>query len=102
MRKKMHETEYRASRVCRVLGNPSAYTVVKMLLRKGMSPGRIAASTGMSLPLVSATLRTLRNVDVVRYETRGNGKTYYIKDTSIIDLCRVLEDFVNRIRRKNF
>ena len=102
MRKKMHETEYRASRVCRVLGNPTAYAIVKVLLKKEMSPGMLAASIGMSLPLVSATLRTLRNVDVVRYETRGNEKTYCVKDKAVGDMCRALEYFVNRMRRKSF
>ena len=102
MRKKMHETEYRASRVCRVLGNPTAYAIVKVLLKKEASPSVLAASIGLSLPLVSATLRTLRNVDVVRYETRGNERTYYIKDKAVADTCRALESLVNRMRRKSF
>jgi DNA-binding transcriptional ArsR family regulator len=98
----MHETDYRASRVCRVLGNPTAYAIVKVLLEKEMSPSMLAAGIGMSLPLASATLRTLRNVDVVRYETRGSEKTYYVKDKAVADVCRVLEYFVNRMRRKSF
>ena len=102
MRKKMHETEYRASRVCRVLGNPTAYGIIKALLKRDMSPSMLAETLGMSLPLISATLRTLRNVDVVRYETRGNVKIYGAKDKTVVDVCHALERFVNRMRRKNY
>lgn len=100
MRKKMLETEYRASRVCRVLGNPTAYQILKILMGKRMTPRDIAIKMGVSETLVSATLRNLRNIDVVRYETRWREKIYWIKDETIPAICTLLEKFVIRTRYK--
>ncbi len=109
MRKKMPETEYRASRICRVLGNPTAYQIVKFLIAKrsrgissGMRPTDIAQELGLSLPLVSTTLGTLRNVDLVRYETKGNAKIYWLKEEAIAEICAGLETLVGRLRRKQW
>lgn len=102
MRRRMQETDYRASRVCRVLGNPTAYQILKLLHGKHKTPGDIAEEMGISVPLVSATLRTLRNIDIVRYETKGKEKIYWIKDDAIFEICNNLENFVNRMRQKNW
>ncbi len=102
MRKKMPETEYRASRVCRVLGNPTAYQIVKLLLGKRATPTEIALNMGVSETLTSATLRILRNVDIVRYETRGKEKIYWVKDDLIEKICRILEKFIIKMREKNW
>ncbi len=98
----MHETYYRASRVCRVLGNPTAYQIIKNLQGRRKTPYQLAEEIGISLPLVSVTLRTLRNIDVVRYETRGKEKVYWIKDVIIHEVCNLLEKFVGRMRHKNW
>ncbi|MEO0206741.1 MAG: ArsR family transcriptional regulator [candidate division WOR-3 bacterium] len=102
MRKKMPETEYRASRICRVLGNPTAYQIVKLLLGRKVTPGEIAKEMGISETLASVTLRTLRNVDIVRYETKGKEKIYWIKDELIDKICRILEKLVIKMRTKNW
>ncbi len=102
MRKRMPETQYRASRVCRVLGNPTAYQILKALYGARKKPREIAADLGISSTLVSQTLRIMRNVDVVRYETKGKEKIYWIKDNSIYRICRALEEFVVRIRRRGW
>lgn len=102
MRKKMPETEYRASRVCRVLGNPTAYQIVKLLLGRKLTPGEIAKEMGISEALVSVTLRILRNIDIVRYETKGKEKIYWIKDDLIDGICNILEKFVTKMREKNW
>jgi DNA-binding transcriptional ArsR family regulator len=102
MRKEMPETDYRASRVCRVLGNPTAYQIVKSLIGKKKTPGEIADELRISIPLVSTTLRILRNVDVVRYETKGKEKVYWIKDDLILEICDMLEKFVARMRQKAY
>ncbi len=96
----MLETDYRASRICRVLGNPTAYAIVKLLLQSRKTPSELAAEIGLSLPVISITLRTLRNIDLVRYETKGKEKIYFIKEWAVGDICRALERQVNRIRRE--
>ena len=98
----MPETQYRASRVCRVLGNPTAYQIVHLLLNAKLRPSDIADEMGISLTLASATLRTLRNVDVLRYETRGKEKIYWIKETRIQKVLDGLETFVTTMRNKAY
>ena len=96
----MLETDYRASRVCRILGNPTAYRVLKALLGERKTPSALARELGLSIHTVSFTLRSLRNVDLVRYDTRGREKIYWIKEDVISRVCGVLETFVGRVRRK--
>ncbi|NIM05456.1 MAG: helix-turn-helix domain-containing protein, partial [Armatimonadetes bacterium] len=63
---------YRQSRLCRVLGNPLAFTVVKILEEnEELSPSQIAAAVGRSVARVSNVLAALRLAEVVRYETDG-------------------------------
>jgi DNA-binding transcriptional ArsR family regulator len=102
MRKKMPETQYRASRLCRVLGNPTAYQIIKALSGSKRKPREIAAELGLSLALVSQTLRIMRNVDIVRYKTEGKEKIYWIKDSSMYRICKALERFVARMRHKSW
>jgi DNA-binding transcriptional regulator GbsR (MarR family) len=102
MRRKMPETQYRASRVCRVLGNPTAYQIVKSLYGSRKKPNEIAEKLGISQTLVSQTLRIMRNVDIVRYETKGKEKIYWIKDKSIYGICKTLERFVAAMRHKTW
>jgi DNA-binding transcriptional ArsR family regulator len=102
MRKKMLETQYRASRVCRILGNPTAYQIMRLLLDSKLQPSAIARKMGISLSLVSNTLRNLRNLDILRYETKGKEKRYWIKDPKILDICTALEEFVSTMRTKKY
>jgi DNA-binding transcriptional ArsR family regulator len=102
MRKAMTETQYRASRVCRILGNPTAYQIIRLLEDKKMRPSDIAEDLGISVTLASATLRILRNIDVLRYETKGKEKYYWLKEETIESICNTLEKFVTKIRHKTF
>jgi hypothetical protein len=66
------ELSYRQSRLCRLLGNPIAFTVVSLLAEnKQMSTGEIAKAIGRSVPRTSNILAALRLAEVVRYETEG-------------------------------
>ena len=96
----MPENEYRASRICRVLGNPTAYKIIKLLHKSKKTPSELAKEMGLSLPLTSLTLRTLRNIDLVRYDTKGNKKIYWLKEKTVSNVCRSLEQFVVRMRYK--
>ena len=94
----MPETEYRASRVCRMLGNPTAYQVIKSLFKCEKTPTELAHEIGVSLATVSDVLRNLRNIDVVRYEVRTNERVYWIKKPVVVEILLRLERFVETIR----
>ena len=98
LREQMPETWYRGSRCCRLLGSPSSYLILKTLGRRKATPTQLAEKTGMTLQAVSRNLRDLRNLDMVRYLTRGNNKIYWIKDPAILDILDEIETFVKRVR----
>ncbi len=99
----MPEKEYRASRVCRVLGNPTAYQIMKLLInKKKITPSEIAKELGLTVPNVSKTLRSLRQIDLVRYDTEKYVKKYYIKDEIIPQIFYILERYVEKIKFKKF
>ena len=98
----MPETEYRASRVCRILGNPTAYQVIKLLLKTPTTPGELAKEIGVSITTISDVLRHLRNIDLVRYEVRINERVYWLKDNAVSEAINWLENFVKNIRKKQW
>ncbi len=76
----MKESRYRGSRVCRVLGNPVVYTMVRLLDEEGaMSPSAIAKVVKRRLQTVSEHLATLRAVDLARYDRKGGNTRYWLK-----------------------
>ncbi len=102
MKKKMPETQYRGSRLCRILGNPTAYQILRHLMKKSASPTELVKEIGLSLQTICDTLRNLRNVDMVRYETVGKNKIYFLKDTYLKRVIANIETFVTRMRVKKF
>lgn len=96
----MPETMYRASRCCRILGNPTAYLIVRFLGTSRKAPTQISEAVGVSLSAVSFTLRQLRNLDLVRYETKGITKEYWVKDSKVLDILSTLEAWVRTMRKK--
>ena len=96
----MPETMYRASRFCRTLGNPTAYLIMRCIGRERKTPTRIAEEVGVHVATISITLRHLRDVDLVRYETRGNNRDYWLKDRGVLDILAELERWVGRMRKK--
>jgi DNA-binding transcriptional ArsR family regulator len=76
----MEERAYRQSRLCRVLGNPLAYSIVNLLAEnKDITPSQIARGVGRSVSRVSHVLAALRMMEVVRYETNGKQASYRLK-----------------------
>ena len=102
MRRRMPETQYRGSRFCRILGNPTAYQILRLLMKKPKSPTELVKDTGLSLQTISDTLRNLRNIDVVRYETVVKNKIYFLKDVYLKRILTDIEVFVDRMRVKKF
>jgi Mn-dependent DtxR family transcriptional regulator len=99
-KQQMPETMYRASRCCRVLGNPTAYLLLRSLDRCRKTPTDLSREMDISLPAVSATLRHLRQLELVRYETHGRTKVYWVKDRKVLTILRTLEDWVEAMREK--
>lgn len=102
MRKPIPEVQYRSSRVCRVLGNPTAYEIVRLLAVRRMRPSEIAQHFGLSLPTVSGVLRSLRQLDLVRYITLKDGKEYFIKEPTIVSVMQRIERLIRRLKTREY
>lgn len=98
-RRKMLETHYRASRFCRVLGNPTAYQILRLLEESKKTPTELAKDLGLSLKTTSATLRHMRQINLVRYTTASNRKIYFLKDQTLVKILKNIESFVDTMRR---
>ena len=94
----MLETDYRASRFCRVLGNPTAYQILKLLVKSRMTPTELSKEIGLSLKTTSETLRNLRQINLVRYITDKNRKIYYLKDEVLPKVLINIEHYVKKMR----
>ncbi|UCD05738.1 MAG: winged helix-turn-helix transcriptional regulator [candidate division WOR-3 bacterium] len=102
MRRKMPETHYRASRFCRVLGNPTAYEILKILSKSNKTPTDLSKDIGLSLKTISETLRNLRQINLVRYTTEQNRKIYFLKDRSLLNALQRIEQYVEKMRVKKW
>ena len=94
----MLETDYRASRFCRVLGNPTAYRILKLLKESARTPTELSKKVGVTLKTISATLRNLRQINLVRYETQDKSKIYSLKDDSLLEVLHHVEKYVDNMR----
>ncbi len=97
----MEETWYRASRLCRILGNPTAFQILLALEREGpLTPGVLARRVGRTVATVSLTLAKLRAVELVRYDAAGGRPRYRLKqDRETRTLLTVLARFVRMAAR---
>ncbi len=102
MKRKVPELYYRSSRICRVLGNPTAYQILKSLVEDSKTPSLIAEELRLSLPTVSTALRNLRQIDLVRYENKKEGKVYSTKDETITSVLALLEKLVKNIKTRDY
>jgi DNA-binding transcriptional ArsR family regulator len=93
-KKKIPEHRYRASRICRALGNPTAYEAIHLLAAGRRSPAELAHVLGVSIPTVSHILRALRDLDLVRYEVTWREHAYWLKAPGIRDVMIRLERLV--------
>jgi DNA-binding transcriptional ArsR family regulator len=100
MKKKMPENRYRASRICRALGNPTAYEVLTLLRDKKRTPEELADVLGLHIATVSQVLRVLRNLDLVRYEVRWRQHLYWIKADIVKRVMQDLERLVVVIEKQ--
>ncbi len=96
-KKKIPEIRYRASRICRAMGNPTAYEVLHILKKGERTPEELAKLLGVSLPTISQVLRSLRDLDLVRYEVKWRNRIYWIKTDVVIRVMTNLEQLVKII-----
>lgn len=99
-KQRMPESMYRASRFCRIAGNPTAYLLIRYLGKTRRTPSEMSRDLGVSVYTVSRTLRHLRQVDIVRYEAIDMGKIYWIKDPEIFNILDSLENWIDRERSR--
>ena len=97
MKKKIPEQRYRASRLCRALGNPTAYETMIVLEKGKQTPAQLAHKLGLSVATISSVLRTLRDLDLVRYEVTWRQRHYWLKTDSVVAAMRQLERAVKEI-----
>jgi len=102
IKRKVPELYYRSSRIFRVLGNPTAYQIIKSLAKGKKKPSDIVRELKLSLPTISNTLRNLRQLDLVRYENLKEGKVYFIKDEIIVSVLDKIELLVERIKTREY
>jgi ArsR family transcriptional regulator len=98
-KKKIPEVRYRASRICRALGNPTAYEIMHLLARSKRTPEQLAHVLGVSVPTVSQSLRVLRNLDLVRYEVHWRRRYYWLKTDMIAVVMSDCERLIRTIER---
>lgn len=101
MKQRIPENRYRASRICRALGNPTAYEVVTLLRTQKRTPEELAGLLGVNIATISQVLRVLRNLDLVRYEVRWRQHLYWIKASGIRAVMRDLERLVALIEKES-
>lgn len=98
-KKKIPEHRYRASRICRTLGNPTAYETIHLLAAGKRSPAELTHLLGVSMPTVSHVLRALRDLDLIQYDVSWRERTYWLKTNAVKDIMTVLERLVGTITR---
>lgn len=98
----MPETPYRASQICRILGNPKAYQILLELRRVGSAtPSDLSAKVNRTVSTVSGHLKSLRQAHLVRYQREGESAVYCIKNREIEKIMDRLEALVEETRRQD-
>lgn len=92
-----------ASDLCRILGNPVAYYIVRLLWGKAMRPMELAERLGVSRTSVVNQLRHLKTAGLVEYRStgvrrKGRKVEYWLRDRRIGRSLRTLERYVRRLR----
>ncbi len=97
-KKKIPEIRYRASRICRVLGNLTAYEILYLLKGSKKKPSEIPKIMRLSISKVSHVLKSLRQLDLVRYDVQFQDRYYWIKEEAIGDVMLMLENLVKKLK----
>ncbi len=92
----MEEVPYRASRLFRALSNPKAYALCRLLEEgKEREVGELVETLGRHQATVSKILRTLRDLNIVRYQKVGKSTFYTLKHgPTLKKLLRCAEEYI--------
>lgn len=74
----------RAARLFKVLGNTSRLRILHELTEQERTVGALAEATGMSQPLVSQHLRSLRGEGIVTSRREGKEMHYELADAHVL------------------
>jgi predicted transcriptional regulator len=90
----------RSSQLCRILGNPIAYRIVRLLGDGRRRPMDLARTLGVSAPAVVNQLKNLKLAGLVRFESSGMRRAgrkveYWLADRS---LARRLDDLERTVK----
>lgn len=85
----------RAAELFKVLGNESRLWLIHLLDDQPMTVGALTELSGMSQPLVSQHLRTLRQAGLVSAIREGRAVTYAIADEHV---SHVVDDALVHVR----
>lgn len=99
---KIVEKKYRGSVLCRILGYPITYAIVKILLERGpMNLEEIAALVRISKPGVVVHLRKLKIANMIRYEKRWPKTYYWIKyPNEVRAVLKAIDTLVTRMTKR--
>ena len=96
----MDETAYRASQICRILGNPKAFRMLLEIRRLGTAtPTELALLVDRSVPTVSLTLKSLRQAQLVRYQRDGSTALYRLKSPRVAGALHEMESLAAHLMR---
>lgn len=98
---KIVEKRFRGSIICRVLGYPISYGIVKLLLEKNkLNLKQIAGNVKRSKSAVCFQLTKLRLANIIRYERKGKTTTYWIKyPEQVRKILIACEQLANRMSK---
>jgi len=96
------EKRFRGSLICRVLGYPVSYGIVKLLLERGKtSLTEITKNIRRSKATACAHMTKLRLANVVRYDRKGMQTLYWIKyQYEVETIIRACEALAKRASRR--
>ncbi len=96
------EKKYRGSQICRVLGYPIPYAIVKLLLERGsMSLDELVKEVKRTKPTVCNHLAKLKLANIVRFDRKSRQTMYRIKyPQEITDFMKICEKLVERITQR--
>jgi DNA-binding transcriptional ArsR family regulator len=84
-----------AAELFKILGNESRIWLLRLLGEQPMTVGTLASATGMSQPLVSQHLRTLRQNGLLAASRSGREVTYRVADDHV---NHVIADAIAHVR----
>jgi len=97
----MDESQYRSSRVCRILGNPKSFQILAVIRALGSAtPTELAPRINRTISATCIALKSLREVDLVRYQRVGKNVVYRHKGAHVEKIMDALDAFVEDVRRQ--